>query len=94
MIKLKLNKLIELLIENIRNKSSINKEILSRELGIDLGTVESILGLLISQGILEIIKINSKCNSCPLNSVCSRRDNYVIIYKVNTNRIRNLLPYK
>ena|GEM_PF-956118 len=43
---------------------------LARKLGISIGEVESLLGLLLSQGYIKQEKVENPCDSCPLSSAC------------------------
>jgi CRP-like cAMP-binding protein len=63
--------LITRAINLLRIRKYITNEDLARELGLSNEEVNTLLGVLLAEGIIDEVRITHQCSTCPLRGFCS-----------------------
>lgn len=69
-----LDKVVRLL----ESKGYVTTNDLMHYLGISLQEVNTLLGILISEGIVEEVDLRSRCGSCPISSSCHMKSGRIL----------------
>ena len=64
---------IEKLLRTVRKIRVFTPDVLAQVLGMDKREVEAIIGILLSQGKIRVVKEQRSCSTCPLSNICSFR---------------------
>ena len=64
---------IENLLKAIRKIRVFTPDVLAQVLSIDKREVEAVIGVLLSQGRIRVVKERCSCSTCPLSNICSFR---------------------
>lgn len=62
----------------LEDKGCATTNDLMHYLGISLQEVNTLLGVLISEGVIEEVDLSSRCNSCPVSSSCHMKSGKVL----------------
>lgn len=62
---------IERLLRAIRKIRVFTPDVLAQVLNMDKREVEAIIGVLLSQGRIRVVREQCSCSTCPLSNICS-----------------------
>ncbi len=77
--------IINKIIEEMKKTKIFTVDYIARNLGVEKGTVEKVIGILLAQGKLKRIELRCPCGKCIFNKVCSlkyRRTSIIEYYQI------------
>ncbi|MEM0453983.1 MAG: helix-turn-helix domain-containing protein [Sulfolobales archaeon] len=60
----------------LKSKKCVTIEDLIRNLGMSIQEVNTLIGILVAEGIVEEVELTSNCESCSLNTVCTSKNRH------------------
>ncbi len=80
---------VDELINFLNGKGCATASEIARNLGMSLREVNTLLGVLIGEGVVEEVDLTSRCRSCPLSGSCGIRDRYGTLkaFKLRSNKL-------